>query len=144
MKAWIWLRGLTGVMAFFTIGHTMGVFSPPTAGAAAAALETMRRTRFPVMGFERTYWEFYRGFGLFVSIEFGLVAVMAYQLSLMSRRNPGEAAPLVFTLHIACVASAILSWMFFFTAPIVTSLAAVVCSTAALLAVKRDARVQRI
>ena len=42
------------------------------------------------------------------------------------------------TLQAACMASAILSWLFFFAAPIVTSLVAVVCSTVALVMLARD------
>ena len=45
---------------------------------------------------------------------------------------------MAFTLQAACIASAILSWLFFFAAPIATSLVAVFCSTAALITLARD------
>lgn len=139
MKAWIWLRALAGVLVFFTIGHTIGVLKPPAAGMpAAAVLATMGSVHFPIMGFERSYGEFYRGFGLFVSLEFAILAVLAYQVSGLSRRHPKQALPMAITLQAACMASAILSWLFFFAAPIVTSLVAVVCSTVALVMLARD------
>jgi hypothetical protein len=139
MKAWIWLRTLAGVMFLFTIGHTIGILKPPAGGSpAAAVLETMRSVRFPVMGFERSYGEFYRGFGLFVSLEFAILAVFAYQLSGVSRRDPKQAMPMAITLQAACVATAILSWLFFFAAPIVMSIGAVVCSTMAIVILARD------
>jgi hypothetical protein len=139
MKAFIWLRALAGVLVFFTIGHTIGVLKPPAAGTPAAAmLTTMGSVRFPVMGSERSYGEFYRGFGLFVSLEFAILAVLAYQVSGLSRRHPQQALPMAITLQAACMASAILSWLFFFAAPIVTSLVAVVCSTVALVTLARD------
>jgi hypothetical protein len=139
MKAWIWLRALAGIFVFFTIGHTMGVFEPPTVGTpAAAVLATMGSVRFPVMGFERSYGEFYRGFGLFVSLEFAILAVLAYQVGGLSRRYPRQAMPMMVTLQAACIGTAILSWLFFFAAPIVTSLLAVVCSTVALVTLARD------
>ena len=61
MKAATWLRLLAAIMVFFTVGHTMGVLNPPAEGVAGQALDAMRRMRFPIMGFERSYWDFYRG-----------------------------------------------------------------------------------
>jgi hypothetical protein len=144
MKAWMWLRALAGVLVLFTVGHTIGLLKPPAGGSPAAAmLTTMGSVHFPVMGFQRSYGEFYRGFGLFVSLEFAILAVLAYQLSALSRRDPRQALPMAITLQAACDASAILSWQFFFAAPIVISLVAVVCSTAATASLMRNsARVQ--
>ena len=144
MKAATWLRLLSAIMLFFTFGHTMGVLNPPAEGAAGQALDAMRRARFPIMCFERSYLGFYRGFGFFVSLEFLLFAVIAYQLSVMSRGRARAALPLMVTLEIGCTVTALLSWMYFFTAPIVTSVAAVVCSTAALVALARDARLEAV
>ena len=142
MKAATWLRLLAAIMMFFTVGHTIGVLNPPAEGGAGQALEAMRRARFPIMGFERSYWDFYRGFGFLVSLEFLLFAVIAYQLSVLSRRSARAALPLMVTLEIGCAVTALLSWTYFFAAPMVTSLAAVVCSTAALVALARDARLE--
>jgi hypothetical protein len=143
MKASKWLKALAGVMTFFTVGHTMGVLNPPADGSAAEALDVMRRARFPIMGFERSYWEFYRGLGWFVSVELAVVAVFAWQLSAMSRRRPSDALPLVFTLELVCVASAILSWMYFFAAPMITSLIALICGTGATVALAKEARAHK-
>ena len=142
MKAATWLRLFAAIMLFFTVGHTIGVLNPPADGVAGQALDAMRRARFPIMGFERSYWDFYRGFGFFVSLEFLLFAVIAFQLSVMSRRSTRAALPLMVTLEIGCTVTGLLSWMYFFTAPMVTSIAAVVCSTAALVALARDARLE--
>lgn len=140
--AWVWLRALAVVMIVFTAGHTMGVLSRPSNAVAAAELETMRRARFEIMGFDRSYFEFYRGFGLFVSVEFVLVAALAWQLAAISRRSAGQALPLAVLLEAACIATAVLSVMYFFAAPIVLSIAAVVLSTAALLTIRRDAQLE--
>ena len=142
MKASTWLRALAAIMAFFTFGHTMGVLNPPAEGPAGQALDTMRRMRFPIMGFDRSYWDFYRGFGFFVSLEFLFFAVIAYQLSVISRRSPSATMPLMVTLEVGCIATAVLSFMYFFVAPMVTSLVAVVCATGALAALRRDARLE--
>ena len=137
MKAWIWLRGLAAVFVLFTVGHTLGVLGTPRGGPQAAVFETMQRVHFPVMGFDRSYGDFYRGFGLFVSVEFVLLAVLALQVGAISRVNARTALPLAITLEAACIATAILSWRFFFAAPIVFSLVAVLCSTIALIGLAR-------
>lgn len=69
MKAWIWFRGLAALLAVFAAGHTLGTAAPHvTRGAREAALfDAMQSFRFPVMGFNRTYWEFYRGFAITIS-----------------------------------------------------------------------------
>ena len=77
-----------------------------------------------------------------MSLEFLFFAVIAYQLSVMSRRSARAALSLMVTLEIGCAVMALLSWIYFFAAPMVTSLAAVVCSTAALVALVRDARLE--
>ena len=59
----------------------------------------------------------------------------------MSRRSARAALPLMVTLEIGCTVTALLSWMYFLT-PMVTSLAAFVCYTAALVALARDARLE--
>jgi hypothetical protein len=142
VKAATWLRLLAAIMVFFTIGHTIGVLNPPADGAAGQALDVMRRALFPIMGFERSYWDFYRGFGFFVSLEFLMFAVIAYQVSVLSRRSARAVLPLMVTLEIGCTVTALFGWIYFFAAPMVTSLAAVVCSTAALVALARDARLE--
>jgi hypothetical protein len=58
-----------------------------------------------------------------VSVAFAVAAILAWQVAAISRRRPGDALPLVCTLELMCVASAILSWIYFFWAPIVTSIA---------------------
>src|SRR5262249_54004683 len=70
MKAYIWLRCLAALLALFTIGHTLGTYSPKVVRgpAEAAMFQAMQSFRFPIMGFERTHWDFYRGFAITVSV----------------------------------------------------------------------------
>jgi hypothetical protein len=140
MKASTWLRSLAAVLGVFAVGHTIGLLKPAQSGSQAAVADTMRSISFPVMGFHRSYWEFYRGFGLFLSVDLVVLGVIAWQLSGISRRDPRQAVPMAITLQLACLASFILSWSFFFAAPIVVSLLAVFCSTAALVRLRKDSQ----
>lgn len=140
MKAWIWYRALAVILAFFTLGHTVGTtHAVTTAPEEAAVIAAMHGYRVPVMGFLRTYWEFYRGFSIFITVLLAMLAVIAWQLATLSRRNPREALPLGVTVLLACVGQAIVSFAYFFTAPIVTSVAAVVCAGMGVALVSRDA-----
>jgi hypothetical protein len=57
----------------------------------------------------------------------------------LSRRNPRAALPFAVTVLIACVAEAIVSFVYFFAAPMVMSSAAVVCAGIGAALVRRDA-----
>ena len=141
MKPWIWYRALAVILALFTLGHTLGTRHAVTTGPEeAAVIVAMQGYRMPVMGFLRTYWEFYRGFSLSVTVLLATLAVIAWQLGTLSRRNPREALPLGVTVLLACVGQAILSFIYFFTAPIVMSLAAVVCAAMGVALVAREGR----
>jgi hypothetical protein len=142
MKGWIWLRGLAAVLALFALGHTLGTVAPHvTRGPQqAAVVEAMQTFRFPIMGFSRTYWDFYRGFAFVISVQLVVMTIVAWQLSVLGKSNPRAALPMAVTLQIGCVGLAILSWMFFFGGPIVTSVAAVICSTGAVARLSSDIR----
>jgi D-alanyl-lipoteichoic acid acyltransferase DltB (MBOAT superfamily) len=139
MKSWIWFRALAIVLGFFTLGHTVGTMHPITnAPEEAAVISTMQQHRVPVMGFLRSYWEFYRGFSLSISVLLAALTVFAWQLGTLSRRNPREALPPAFTMLIACVANAIVTFSYFFTAPMVLSTIALICAAVGVALVRRE------
>jgi hypothetical protein len=144
MKPWIWLRGLAGVLALFALGHTLGTAAPHvTRGAAEAAVfQAMQSFRFPVMGFDRTYWEFYRGFALIISLQLAVMMALAWQLGAISRRDPRQALPMAVTLMLGSVGLLALSRMFFFGGPIFMSTIAVLCSGLAVVMLARAAGVK--
>jgi hypothetical protein len=66
MKASALYRIAAVLLLLFDAGHTSGFpWSDPTWGVD---LRSVRLTHFYIMGFSRTYWDFYVGFGLFVSV----------------------------------------------------------------------------
>ena len=140
MKPWIWFRALAIILAIFTLGHTLGTVHAITAAPEeAGVIASMQGYRVPVMGFLRTYWDFYRGFSISISVLLATLMVIAWQLATLSRHNPREALPLAVTLLLACVGQAILSFIYFFTAPMVMSVAAVICAGMGVALVARDA-----
>ncbi len=84
-------------------------------------------------GFNRTYWDFYVGFGFFVSVLLLLAAVISWQLG-------GAAATPWTTLRViawaltTCFALVIyLSWSYFFAAPVAFSVLIFLCLLAGTL-----------
>lgn len=121
------------------LGHTLGRPWTPGGSARGAALVTdMKAVRFPVMGVERGYWDFYQGFGLTVSLFLLAFAVLLWQAAGMSVRSPGSERPILVTAFAAFGAMAVLEAIYFFAAPIVLTLPILVLLGLALR--KRPAR----
>ena len=135
-------RTLAVILGLFAAGHTLGTAAPHvTRGAAEAdVFRAMQGFRFPVMGFERSYWEFYRGFALTISVQLALMAVIAWQVGSLSQRDAGQALPLGVALLGACAGVAVISWFFFFGGPIVFSLVALGLSAALVIQLVRARR----
>jgi hypothetical protein len=141
MKSWRWFRALAVILAIFTLGHTVGTISSITNSPdEAVVISTMQTHRFPVMGFHRSYWEFYRGFSVSITVLLAVLAVIAWQLGTLARRNPAAALPIAVTVLAGCAANAIVTWMYFFTAPMALSAAAVICPAVGVVLLTREAK----
>ena len=117
------------LILLFDLGHTVGFpWSDPKWGVD---LGPMRSSHFNVLGFSRTYWDFYVGFGLFVTVFLLLAAILAWQLGSL----PAQAPPLMrwtaWALAGCFAAVTVLGWMYFFIIPIVFGAAITVCLVAA-------------
>ncbi len=125
-----WLRALAIVLGLFALGHTLGTASPKVTRGMRESIvfSAMQGFRFPVMGFERSHWDFYRGFAITASVTMAVMAVVAWQLSSLARRYPREALPMAITLLVGCVGLLVLCWAFFFAVPVVFSAVAVGCA----------------
>ena len=125
------------LIALLDIGHSAGYpWSDPAWGVD---LHAMQSSRFNLFGASRTYWDFYVGFGLTVSLFLLLAAVLAWQLGEWSTDNPRRVRPTASVLLCAFAALTLLNYAYFFVIPIVlaaaitVSLAAAVSSTQSLL-----------
>jgi hypothetical protein len=117
------------LILLFDLGHSAGFpWSDPKWGVDTGA---MRSSHFTVLGFNRTYWDFYVGFGLVVSVFLLFAAILAWQLG----RLPAQALPFVrattWALALSFAAMTFLNWTYFFTIPIVFSSVITACLVAA-------------
>jgi hypothetical protein len=107
------------VILLLDLGHSLGYpWSDPAWGVD---LHSVQSTQFKVLGFSRTYWDFYVGFGLSISVFLLLAALLAWQLS----NVPPQTFPLLrmtaWGLTLCFAAITVLDVRYFFTIPIVMS-----------------------
>jgi len=142
MRASTWLRALAVLLALFAVGHTLGTAFPRvTRGPAEASVfDGMQAFRFPILGFVRSHWDFYRGFAISVSILLAALAVLAWQVATLSRDHPREALPQVVILLFACLGLTLVSWRFFFAPPLIMASVATVISLLAVISTLRQGR----
>jgi hypothetical protein len=133
------LRTASVLSLVHCILHTVGgVLAPPRHGAEEiAVLETMRSHRFDVMGSMRSYGDFLLGYGLFVTLALLADAVLFWQLAAFARTSPAWLRPIVAVFFFNFVAMAIVSWRYFFIAPVVTELIIAACLGAAFASLRK-------
>ena len=81
-KPVLFLRIASVLTLIHAVLHTIGgVFGKVGPGPAAVAVEAMKVNQFLLMGNMRSFWDFYRGMGLAVSIFLTFEAVVFWLLS---------------------------------------------------------------
>ncbi len=131
MKPTLLYRTASGLLVVFALTHTIGLFRHRT-GAMGEVLATMRMVRFEIMGFSRTFWELYAGFGLLLTVYLLFAAFLAWRLGDLNGTSAAWARALTWPFAVCQTAVAVLCWTNFFLAPaIVSSVIAVLLLLAA-------------
>src|SRR5258708_6087536 len=142
MKASMFYRIAAVLLLLFEAGHTSGFpLSDPYCGVD---LGSMRLTHFYIMGFSRTYWDFYVGFGLFVSAFLLLAVVLAWQLGGLPPESLALMRGTAWTFAFCFVAITVLSWKHFFIIPIIFSTVITLCLTGAAWLSTKQASLARL
>lgn len=122
------------VLVLYTLGHTLGaVVATPEFGAESAqVVGAMKTVHVVAQGADCTWYGFYRGFGIFVSIFFVFSIVMCWHVGGMKLEGRLASLPLTWALAASYAVSVVTAWTYFFAMPIlfstlVTSLLAVAC-----------------
>lgn len=137
MKSVIYLRIASVLTLLHAILHTIGgVFSKPDPGPQQTAVDAMKANTFPLMGSVRSYFAFFRGMGLGVTIFLVALAVLMWQLSSLARAGSLRLTPLYWTMMVAFVAMAVNSYLYFFWPPVIVELLIAVCLVEAIVTSK--------
>src|SRR6516162_5828687 len=118
MKASLLYRIASILLILFALGHTLGFRRVDRRWGVDSIIAALRSTHFNVQGLNRTYWDFYTGFGLFVTVLLVFIAVLSWQLGSLPRESL-SAMPVVTWGLAACFAVVtFLSWKYFFMVPL--------------------------
>ena len=121
LKASTLYRIASVLLLLFAVGHTVGFRKTDPRWGVDSLLGSMRSLHFDARGFSRTYWDFYVGFGLFVSVFLIFAAVLAWQLGSLPAESLALMRGTVWALALCFVVVTILSWRYFFMVPIIFS-----------------------
>ncbi|HUM11826.1 MAG TPA: hypothetical protein VLT82_12820 [Myxococcaceae bacterium] len=133
MKPSTFLRAASVVSFLFFLGHTIGFpWTPSEGGATSTLIGLMKSYRFQVFGSERTYWDFYEGFGLTVSVFQLLEAVLLWWVAMLAVKDAHRLRPIVLAFLVANLAQLVLVVRFFFLPPLVLSALCTLCLALAL------------
>jgi len=127
MKASLLYRIASVLLILFALGHTLGFQRVDPRWGIDSIIVALRSTHFDVQGLNRTYWDFYTGFGLFVTVLLVFIALLSWQLGGLSKESL-LAMPVVTWGFAACfVVVTFLSWKYFFMVPMIFSGVVTVC-----------------
>lgn len=137
MNTTLLLRISSIIVLLFAVGHTMGAPWTPTGDSApTSVVEAMKSVSFDAMGSKRTYWDFYFGFGVSISIYLFVQAAALWFLATLAKTQAAFVRPFVLLFLLSYAVNAYVTWRYFFVLPLVLSIAMVVCLTLALVASK--------
>jgi hypothetical protein len=110
-------------LALYAFGHTLGaVAQTPRFGPESdAVVSTMRSVHVVVQGTDCTWYGFYEGSGIVVSVFFVLSAVLAWHLGGAPLRERRALAAVTWALFLAYAGNVAITWAYFFPTPVVFS-----------------------
>ncbi len=115
------------LLVLFAAGHTLGFRRVDPRWGLDATIGALKATQFQVQGFTRSYWGFYTGFGFFVTVLLLFAGILAWQLGALPKNTLRSLRVVSWALALSFVAVTLLSWRYFFIAPLVFSGVIAVC-----------------
>jgi hypothetical protein len=142
MRATIFLR-IASVLTFVhaalhTIGGVLGGAAP---GVQQATVAVMKANEFPVMGVMRSYGDFYLGLGLVVGVFLTMEAIVFWQLGSLAKTDALRLRPVLATFLVGYLCAAVVSYRYFFAAPVITEILIALCLGLAVSSAGRAAGV---
>jgi hypothetical protein len=131
MRASVLYRVASILLLLFAVGHTVGFRQVDPKWGVDSLVSSMRSMRFNINGFERTYWDFFVGFGLFVTVMMVFAAIIAWQFGGLAPSTLAAMRISAWGFVASFAVLAYLSWRYFFTVPVVFSIAILLCLAAA-------------
>jgi len=111
------------LLALFFAGHTLGgMISQKSMGASSdAVFDSMKAVHFDFNGADSTWYGFWFGFGLLASVFLLFSVVVTWQLDKVGKENWHAVSTIAWAFAASHLATAVLSWAYFFAGPGVVS-----------------------
>jgi len=120
-----WLRIAAVLALLLGLGHSSGFpWTPDQTPAGLDVVKQMQALHLDAMGFDRSYFDFYVGFGITCGIANLAFAVLLWQLSSLAKTDAARMRPMMTTLLVVFAGYAFIDFLYFFTAPIVLTVPA--------------------
>jgi hypothetical protein len=133
MRASLLYRIASILLLLFAAGHTLGFRQIDPKWGIDSLIQSMKSIHFSANGSDRTYWDFFVGFGLFVTALLALASVVAWQFSSLSAETLAAMRISVWGFVVCFAFVAYLSWRYFFMLPVIFSISILLCLTLAAL-----------
>ena len=136
-KPVLFLR-IASVLTFIhAVLHTIGgVFGKVDPGPAAVAVAAMKANRFLVMGNMRSFWDFYFGLGLALTISVTAESILMWQLASLVKTGATRLRPMMITFLVAYTVISVNSNTYFFIAPVIVEILIAACFAVAIATAK--------
>jgi hypothetical protein len=127
LKASKFYRIAAVLILLFDVGHTIGFLQSDPDWGVGSLLTSMKSIHFNIQGFSRSYWDFFVGFGLFVTVFLLLAAVLAWQLGGLAIETLMRMRGLTWAFALCFAVITVLSWQYFFALPLIFSALITIC-----------------
>jgi hypothetical protein len=135
MKPATFLRIASVVSLIFATMHTIGgVFGKPLPGVAEQTVVVMKANQFQLFGHTRSYWDFYMGFGLSITISLAAEAAILWLLASVAPLLGSRIKPILVVFAVENVFVALNANRYFFFGPVLASSLLVCLFIAAFIA----------
>ena len=115
------------LLVLFGLGHQLGFRRVDPRWGVDSAIGALKASQFQVQGMTRTYWDFFSGLGFFVTVFLFFAAILAFQLARLSRESLRSLGLVRWAFAVSFVMITLLSWRYFFVAPLVFSSFVALC-----------------
>jgi len=133
MKASVLYRITAVLLLLFAISHTVGFSQSDPSWGLDALLSSMRSIHFDVLGFNRTYWDFFVAAGFSVGVLYLFAAILAWGLGGLPAETLAKMRGTAWAFALCFAAIAVVSWKYLFVIPIAFSSVIALCLIAAAL-----------
>lgn len=144
MRTTVWLRVSAIISLLFAVGHSLGGMQNWSPVADNPVLQSMRSVGFHVMGVDRTYLDFYKGFGYSLSVSLLLQSALLWMLGGLARVHAPGVRPMIAAFLVATLLGGFIAWRYIFPVPALFSLALCATLTVALISAGRSPAVSAL